>query len=178
MVQNVQHGASGYPVEKLLQTSKTTTYSASFSASVSVSRTDQVSFSKGGVSESQAQGIVLDRAYEKLRAVVGDARTALGFAEGEEIDTSPNATADRIADFAINFFSKYAENNGLEDTEEGRKQFADFIGAAIGQGIEEAKGILTALSAFDPEIQAGVEDTASYIQKRLDDFVKNGFSVQ
>jgi hypothetical protein len=177
MVQNVQNASTGYPVEKLLQSSKTT-YSASFSASVQVSKTDQVSFSKGDVSKGQAQGIVLDRAYEKLRAVVGDARTALGLAEGEEIDTSPNATANRIADFAINFFSKYAKNNGLEDNEEGRKQFADFIGAAIGQGIEEAKGILTALSAFDPEIQAGVEDTASYIQKRLDDFVKNGLSVQ
>jgi hypothetical protein len=177
MVQNVQNASTGYPVEKLLQTSKST-YSASFSASVQVSKTDQVSFSKGDVSKGQAQGIVLDRAYEKLRAVVGDARTALGLAEGEEIDTSPNATADRIADFAINFFSKYAENNGLEDNEEGRKAFADFIGGAIGQGIEEAKGILTALSAFDPDIQAGVEDTASYIQKRLDDFVKNGLSVQ
>ncbi|MEQ1841897.1 MAG: DUF5610 domain-containing protein [Verrucomicrobiales bacterium] len=177
MVQNVQNASTGYPVEKLLQTSKST-YSASFSASVQVSRTDQVSFSKGDVSKGQAQGIDLDRAYEKLRAVVGDARTALGLAEGEEIDTSPNATADRIADFAINFFSKYAENNGLEDNEEGRKAFADFIGGAINQGIEEAKGILTALSAFDPEIQAGVEDTASYIQKRLDDFVKNGLSVQ
>ncbi len=177
MVQNVQNASTGYPVEKLLQSRKTT-YSASFSASVQVSKTDQVSFSKGDVSKGQAQGIVLDRAYEKLRAVVGDARTALGLAEGEEIDTSPNATADRIADFAINFFSKYAENNGLEDNEEGRKAFADFIGGAINQGIEEAKGILTALSAFDPEIQAGVEDTASYIQKRLDDFVKNGLSVQ
>jgi hypothetical protein len=177
MVQNVQNASTGYPVEKLLQTSKST-YSASFSASVQVSKTDQVSFSKGDVSKGQAQGIVLDRAYEKLRAVVGDARTALGLAEGEEIDTSPNATANRIADFAINFFSKYAENNGLEDNEEGRKAFADFIGGAIGQGIEEAKGILTALSAFDPDIQAGVEDTASYIQKRLDDFVKNGLSVQ
>ncbi len=177
MVQNVQNASTGYPVEKLLQSRKTT-YSASFSASVQVSKTDQVSFSKGDVSKGQAQGIVLDRAYEKLRAVVGDARTALGLAEGEEIDTSPNATADRIADFAINFFSKYAENNGLEDNEEGRKAFADFIGGAINQGIEEAKGILTALPAFDPEIQAGVEDTASYIQKRLDDFVKNGLSVQ
>lgn len=177
MVQNVQNNTAGYPVEKLLQTSKTT-YSASFSASVQVSRSDQVAFSKGNISESQAQGIVLDRAYEKLRAVVGDARTALGLSEGDVLDTSPNATANRIADFALNFFSKYAENNGLEDNEDGRRAFVDFIGAAIGQGIEEAKGILTALSALNPDVQTGIADTATHIQKRLDDFVKNGLSIQ
>ena len=177
MVQNVQNTSTAYPVEKNLQSSKTT-YTASFSASVQVSKTDEVSFSSGGVSKGQAQHIVLDRAYEKLRTAVGDARTALGIPEGEAVDTSPEATANRIADFAINFFSKYAENNGLADDEEGRKKFADFIGGAIGQGIEEAKGILTALSALNPDIQTGIEDTASYIQKRLDDFVKNGLSVQ
>jgi len=177
MVQNVQNTSTAYPVEKNLQTTKSST-TTRFSASVEVSRTDQVAFSKGGVSEGQAQGIVLDRAYEKLRAVVGDAKSALGIAEGDVLDTSPEATGNRIADFAINFFSKYAENNGLEDTEEGRKAFADFIGGAIGQGIEEARGILTALSALNPDVQTGIDATATHIQKRLDDFVKNGLSVQ
>lgn len=177
MVQNVQSPATAYPVAKNYQ-STTTSYSASFSASVQVSRTDQVSFSKGGVSEGQAQGIVLDRAYEKLRSIVGDAKAALGLDENENLDTSPEATANRIADFALNFFSKYAQNNGLADDEDGRKQFADFIGGAIGKGIDEAKGILNALSALDSNIQTGIEDTANYIQKRLDDFVKNGLSVQ
>lgn len=177
MVQNVQNPGSAYPASSLLQSSKTT-YTASFSASVQVSRTDQVSFSSGGVSESQAQSMVLERAFEKLRAVVGDARTALGLAEGEEIDTSPEATANRIADFALNFFGKYAENNGLADDETGRKQFADFIGAAIGQGIEEARGILTALSALNGNVDSGITETEGYIQKRLEDFVKNGLSVQ
>lgn len=177
MVQNVQNPSAAYPASSLLQSSKTT-YTASFSASVQVSRTDQVSFSAGGVSEGQAQSMVLERAYEKLRAVVGDARTALGLAEGEEIDTSPEATANRIADFALNFFGQYAKNNSLADDEAGRKQFADFIGAAIGQGIEEARGILTALSALNGNVDSGITATEGYIQKRLEDFVKNGLSVQ
>lgn len=177
MVQNIQNASTAYPVDKNVQTTKSNS-TASFSASVQISRTDQVSFSKGGVTEGQAQSIVLDRAYEKLRAVVGDAKSALGIGENDPLDTSPEATGNRIADFAINFFSKYAKNNNLADDEEGRKKFADFIGGAINQGIDEARGILTALSALDSNIQSGIDATSTQIQKRLDDFVKNGISVQ
>ena len=137
------------------------------------SRVDSFSFS-AKISFSQSQSIVVDRAFEQLRAVVEEARAELGIPEGEVLDTSPEATANRIADFALNFFSQYAENNGRADDEAGRSQFADFIGDAITQGIDEARGILTALSALDPEIESGIDQTADYIQGRLDDFVTNG----
>ncbi|MBI2424863.1 MAG: DUF5610 domain-containing protein [Candidatus Hydrogenedentes bacterium] len=133
--------------------------------------------SSGKVSPGQAQGIVLERAYEQLRAVVGDARADLGIPEGVELDTSPDATANRIADFAIGFFSKYAKNNGLEDNEEGRAQFAKFIGGAIETGIGEARDILGALSALSPQIDNNINQTASVIKQRLDDFVKNGIDA-
>lgn len=140
--------------------------------------TDRVDFGSGEkVTPDQAQGVVLERAYEKLRGIVGDARTALGIPEGAVIDTSPEATAGRIADFAIGFFSKYAENNGLANDENGRKQFADFIGGAIGKGIDEARGILNALSVLDGDIAKNVDKTQELVQSRLDDFVKNGLTA-
>jgi hypothetical protein len=138
---------------------------------------DRVDFGGEKVSPAQAQGVVLERAYEKLRGIVGDARAALGIPEGAVIDTSPDATANRIADFALGFFSKYAENNGLADDEAGRKQFADFIGGAIGQGIDEARGILNALSVLDGDIAKNVDKTQEIVQSRLDDFVKNGLTA-
>ena len=138
---------------------------------------DTVNFGDGkSVGKKEAMGIVLERAYDKLRGVVGDARAALGIPEGAEIDTSPDATANRIADFALGFFGKYAENNGLENNEEGRAQFAEFIGAAISQGIEEARGILDSLSALNGEVNTDIDSTASIIQDRLNDFVKNGMA--
>lgn len=118
--------------------------------------------------------LVRERAYEKLRGVVNDARSALGIPEGAIIDTSPEATADRIVNFALRFFSKYAENNGLADDEEGRRQFAQFIGGAIGQGIQEARDILQGLQVLTPEADNLIENTASVIQQRLDDFIRNG----
>lgn len=140
-----------------------------------VQRQDILNLSRGkGISASDTLGLVREKAYEKLRGVVDDARKALGIPEGAVIDTSPDATAGRIVNFALGFFSKYAENNGLANDEAGRKQFADFIGAAIGQGIQEARDILSGLQVLDPETDNLIENTASIIQQRLDDFVKKG----
>ncbi len=171
MVQDISGTQQALPISSKL-TQPRTTQPQAFSKTT---RTDTVSFS-GTVSSSQAQNIVVDRAYEQLRAVVGEARAALGIPEGETLDTSPEATANRIADFAINFFSKYAENNKLADDKAGRQQFADFIGGAINKGIGEARGILSALSALDPKIESGINQTADYIQGRLNDFVTNGLA--
>lgn len=140
-----------------------------------VQNQDRLDLSQGkGLSETDTLSLVREKAYEKLRSVVGDARKALGISEDAVIDTSPDATAGRIVNFALGFFSKYAENNGLADDEAGRKQFADFIGAAIGQGIQEARDILTGLQVLNPETDNLIENTASIIQQRLDDFVKKG----
>ncbi len=139
--------------------------------------TDRVELGAGApLSDEQAMGVVVERAYEKLRAAVDQARTDLGFAPGEAIDTSAEATAGRIADFAIGFFNKYAENNDLEDTEEGRQQYADFIGEAINQGIGEARDILTALNSLNGETDNKITAIAETVQSRLDDFVANGIS--
>lgn len=140
-------------------------------------RRDTVEFgTQGRVSTQEAMNMVVERAMDRLRAVVTQAREELGLPENAILDTSPEATAQRIADFALGFFSKYAEQHGLEDNEEGRKQYADFIGAAIGQGIAEARDILTALSALNPEVNNQIDETASIISQRLEDFIANGLS--
>ncbi len=136
---------------------------------------DVVEFGKGkAVSNNDAMNMVVERALDKLRSVVSDARKELGLPEDAEIDTSPDATADRIVGFALGFWDKYAKQHGLEDTEEGRQAFADFIGGAINKGIGEARGILTALSALSPEIDDNINKTSDIIQNRLKDFVSNG----
>lgn len=124
--------------------------------------------------ESEALNVVRERAFEQLRGIVDEARAELGIPEDATLDTSPEATADRIANFAIKFFDNYAENNGLEDDEEGRSQYAEFIGGAIEQGISEAREILQGLQVMSPEVNDTIENTAGLIQNRLDDFVANG----
>jgi len=170
MVQGVQNPTSQQPIiGQTTQKQQVSYQSFSFEAKI-----DFVSFSSNTISDADSQAIVLNRAFEKLRAVVAEARAALGIPEGQEVDTSPEATANRIADFALNFFAQYAENNGLGDDEEGRAQFAKFIGDAINQGIDEARGILTALSALDDNTSSSIDQIAELVQQRLDDFIANG----
>ena len=139
------------------------------------SAADSVALGTGQkVSSAQAQNILTERAYEKLRAVVSEARAELGLPEGGELDTSPEATANRIADFALGFFGKYAENNSLTNDEEGRRQYVGFIGKAVAQGIDEARGILGALNALNGDIAGNIDKTADVIQQRFEDFIANG----
>lgn len=136
---------------------------------------DQVAFGTGTrLSDQERSNLVVERALARLRSVVDDAKKELGIEEGSPLDISPEATANRIVGFALGFFDKYAKKNGLENTEEGRRQFADFIGGAISQGIDEARGILGALNALDPNTTSNIDKTASIITDKLDAFVKNG----
>jgi len=140
-------------------------------------REDVVDFGGDGpVPVDQAMRMVVERSVEKLRAVVTQAREELGLPENAVIDTSPKATAGRIVDFALGAYDRYRENNKLEDTEEARAQFAEFIGGAINQGIAEARDILTALNSLTAEVDSNITLTADIIQERLADFVANGLS--
>lgn len=123
------------------------------------------------LTKEQTNGIILERAFNKLRSVVDDARAALGLPEGAELDTSAEATAQRIGDFALNFFDKYQEQHPEVSGDDARKQFADFIGGAIQQGIDEARGILDSLSALTPDATNKIDSISELIQQRLDDFV-------
>jgi hypothetical protein len=137
--------------------------------------TDAFDIGKGETpSADQSMQIVVERAMDKLRSVVSDARAALGLSEDDQIDTSAEATANRIADFALGAFDRWSKNHtGLAD-DDARKQFADFIGGAIQQGIAEARGILTSLNALSTDVSNNIDNTWAIIQKRLDDFVANG----
>ena len=125
---------------------------------------------QGKLSTGQAMNVVLERAMAKLRAVVDDARAALGIPERQVIDTSPEATANRIADFALGAFDRWRENHGELGDEDAHRDFVHFIGGAILQGIDEARGILTALNALTPEVDANINTTWDIIQQRLNDF--------
>lgn len=133
---------------------------------------DKLDLGQGGpLTAEQAIAIVTERSISKLQAVVSDARASLGLPEDSAVDISPEATANRIADFALNFFDKYLERHPEISGDDAKKQFAEFIGGAIGQGIEEARGILGALSALNPDVDNHINSIAGLIQKRLDDFV-------
>ena len=133
---------------------------------------DQVQLGRNGsVSAEDAQMVVYERAIEKLKAVVAEAREYLGLPEDAVIDTSNEATAGRIADFALGAFEAWRANHEELGDEEARSQFADFIGSAIEQGIQEASDILSALQALTPEVESNIDVIRDLVGQRLEDFV-------
>lgn len=140
---------------------------------------EKIDFGKNGqVSNQKAMSMVLERAMEKLRSVVTDAKSALGMSENDVIDTSPEATAGRLADFAIGAFSRWQKNHTDLSEDDARKQFADFIGGAIQEGISQARGILTALNSLTDDVNKSIDSTWNIIQQRLNDFVSGKDTIQ
>ena len=134
---------------------------------------DSVQFGAQPPSAAEASGIIVERAFERLRQVVSDARAELGIPEGATLDTSPEATAQRIVDFALGFFGQYLANHQELSEDDARQEFAAFIGAAIQQGIQEAQDILGALNALNSGVESMIGTIESIVQVQLDAFAAN-----
>ena len=120
-----------------------------------------------------APSIVLERAIMRIRATVEQARVELGVPEGAELDTSAEATAGRIADFALGLYDKWRENNADLSEADARSNFASLIGNAVTQGVNEAREILGALQALTPEVEQTVNAIAELTQQRIEQFAAN-----
>ncbi|ACA85285.1 DUF5610 domain-containing protein [Shewanella woodyi] len=102
---------------------------------------------------------------EELAPSMGE--NALQTAYDNGVDTSPEATADRIVSFATNFFSLYQEQNSNMSFDEQLTSFMEIIGGAIDQGFDEAKDILNGLQVLEGDIADGVDQTYSLVQDGL-----------
>lgn len=87
-----------------------------------------------------------------------------------DIDTSPQATADRIVSFATKFYSRYKEMNPGETEEETLNNFLNVIKGGIDKGFEDAKNILQGLQVLEGKVKDDIEKTYSLIEEGLDGF--------
>lgn len=86
------------------------------------------------------------------------------------VDTSPEATADRIVSFATQFFSIHQQQNSGMDFDEQLESFMGIIGGAIDSGFQEARDILSGLKVLQGDIADGVDKTYSLVQEGLQAF--------
>jgi len=83
---------------------------------------------------------------------------------------SPQATADRIVNFAVSFFPMFAADNPDMTFEEQVKAYQDMVEGAIDEGFKDA---LRILGALPNDISAGIEQTRSLVSEKLDAFFSN-----
>lgn len=81
------------------------------------------------------------------------------------VDTSPEATAERIVGFATAFYQKYSEQNPDMPEEERLDKFLALVGGGVDKGFEDARGILDGLGVLDGKIADDIDSTYSLIQE-------------
>ncbi|EGM78445.1 hypothetical protein Rhein_1430 [Rheinheimera sp. A13L] len=80
------------------------------------------------------------------------------------VDTSPQATADRIVGFATAFYQKFSEQNPDMPEEERLDKFIALVGGGVDKGFEDARGILDGLGVLKGKVADDIDSTYSLIQ--------------
>lgn len=87
---------------------------------------------------------------------------------------SPEATAQRILDFSLGFYGNSSQLKAAGgDTEEARAAYAEYIGAAIQKGFDQAMGILG--NSITDQTSSEIDKTHELVFAGLDEFA-NGLS--
>ena len=97
-------------------------------------------------------------------------QNAIQTAYDNGVDTSPEATADRIVSFATKFFSVHQQQHSGMNLDDQLESFMGIIGGAIDSGFKDAKDILSGLKVLQGDIATGVDKTYALVQDGLQAF--------
>lgn len=93
------------------------------------------------------------------------------------LDSSPEATADRIVSMSMAFFPQYQkQNTGMTD-EDAAESFIEIIQGGIKQGFSEAKELLDGLSALEGDVASNIDETYKFVQIGLKAFI-DGYEAE
>jgi hypothetical protein len=129
---------------------------------------EQVSLRSNNDSLSLLYKTALEGINAELEPVLGENAAQKVYDSG--IDTSPEATADRIVAFATGFYSRYKALNAGKSEEETLNNFMQIIGGGIDKGFSDAKDILKGLKVFEGEVETGVDKTYGLVMQGLTSF--------
>jgi hypothetical protein len=129
---------------------------------------EQVSLSSNNDSLSLLYKTALEGINAELEPVMGENAAQKIYDSG--IDTSPQATAERIVAFATGFYSRYKELNPGRTEQQQLDSFLSVIGSGIEKGFADAKDILKGLKVFEGEVANGVNQTYTKVIAGLDSF--------
>ena len=129
---------------------------------------EQVSLRANNDALSLLYKTALEGINAELEPVLGENAAQKVYDAG--IDTSPEATADRITAFATAFYSRYKELH--PDTEEAQQldNFINLISEGIEKGFSDAKDILGKLNVYEGDIESDVDKTYGLVMQGLQNF--------
>jgi hypothetical protein len=129
---------------------------------------EEVSLSSGNDSMKLLYRAAIEAINKELAPTMGE--NAIQTAVDNNVDTSPEATAERIVSFATQFFALHQQQNSGMSFDEQLDSFMVKIGGAIDKGFAEAREILTGLQVLKGGIAEGVDKTYGLVQEGLQAF--------
>lgn len=119
------------------------------------------------------QRILRERISEKIRSAMEEVWQSRDLRpDAAPDDSSAEATAGRIADFAEMGFELWRKNHQDLDEDTARKTYSEFIGKAVNQGIKEARQIFEALGALHGKTAEFVDTIEKLVNERIEAFGK------
>ncbi|MGI2136751.1 DUF5610 domain-containing protein [Shewanella baltica] len=151
-------------------TSKQTAYQTSklLMNQAILSAQQEVNIKSGDQSMTLLYRAAIESINKELAPSMGE--NAIQTAYDNGVDTSPEATADRIVSFATQFFSIHQQQNSGMSLSDQLDSFMGIIGGAIDNGFKEAKDILSGLKVLQGDIADGVDKTYGLVQEGLQAF--------
>ena len=133
-----------------------------------LSAQEDVSLKSGDQSMTLLYRAAIEAINKELAPSMGE--NAIQTAYDNGVDTSPEATADRIVSFATQFFCVHQQQNSNMSVDEQLDSFMTIIGGAIDNGFKEARDILSGLKVLQGDIADGVDKTYGLVQEGLQAF--------
>ncbi|AEG12844.1 hypothetical protein Sbal183_0682 [Shewanella baltica OS183] len=133
-----------------------------------LSAQQDVNIKSGDQSMTLLYRAAIESINKELAPTMGE--NAIQTAYDNGVDTSPEATADRIVSFATQFFSIHQQQNSGMSLSDQLDSFMGIIGGAIDNGFKEAKDILSGLKVLQGDIADGVDKTYGLVQEGLQAF--------
>lgn len=117
----------------------------------------------------------IEEINQQLQPTLGE--NAIQNAYDNEVDVSPEATAERIVSGSTAFYQAFKEQNPDLTEEESLDEFINVISSGIDKGFDEAKGILESLKVLEGDIETNIDATYDLVQDGLmtfkDEFLKS-----
>jgi hypothetical protein len=158
---SVQPGVRRYPTPIPLRRTKSRSH-----------RTDEVDLSKEG-STRFVQDHLESEISRQFEEAFGE--FYLDSDDLEEMDLSPEATAERIFDISKSHFENWRDQNPEMSEEELIDSFEEAVRAAIDQGYERAVDIFSGVEIDDGVLESAVE-TVSILHKLLSEYCVDLFA--
>ena len=132
-----------------------------------------------GINAGYASTVLQNALEDRLQAAFETAGLDIPVAElpTSGLDTSPEATARNIVDFAVGFYGQYTANHQDGEAQARLEGFVALIKGAVEEGFAEAREILSGIGKIPQEVGASIDETFELTMKGIDEFKEEQLQI-